>query len=155
MLRFFVGVGVAAFVAMSPPSQASQPTCLPVCTRRITTHLGSKDGLASWYGDEFQGSPTASGEIYDKNALTAAHPDLPLGTQIRVTNLRNRRALILRVNDRGPYVPGRLLDVSRAAARRLGFVNSGKAWVRIEVLKLANHPQYHLVCPGARLFALN
>ncbi|HLI35259.1 MAG TPA: septal ring lytic transglycosylase RlpA family protein [Terriglobia bacterium] len=154
MLRFFVGLGVTAFVAISPPSQASQPTCLPVCTR-AAIHAGSKDGVATWYGDEFQGGLTASGEVYDKNGLTAAHPDLPLGTQIRVTNLKNRHSLILRVNDRGPYVRGRLLDVSRAAARRLGFLNSGKAWVRIEVLKIANHPQYHLVCPGARLFALN
>lgn len=153
MLKFVIGIGVAAFVAMSPPSQAGQPTYLPLSTRVIQTK--AKDGVASWYGKECQGNPTASGESYNMYALTAAHPNLPLGTKIKVTNLRNHRSLILRINDRGPYVPGRFLDVSQAAARRLGFMRSGKAPVRIEVLRQRKICGDHLVCPGARLFALN
>ena len=81
-----------------------------------------------------EGSETASGETFDQEGLTAAHPKLPLGTRIKVTNLRNLRSTILRVNDRGPNVRGRLLDVSLAAAQRLGFEATGAARVRIKVL---------------------
>ncbi len=93
----------------------------------------SQTGLASWYGDQFDGRPTASGETFDMNALTAAHRTLPLGTWIDVTNLDNGRRAELRVNDRGPFVKGRVLDVSRAAARKLGFLVDGTARVRIVV----------------------
>jgi rare lipoprotein A len=92
-------------------------------------------GLASWYGEESSGV-TASGEAFDKKELTAAHRTLPLGSKIEVTNLRNNRSLVLRVNDRGPNVTGRLLDVSKAAAERLGFVGSGRTPVRVRVLSL-------------------
>jgi rare lipoprotein A len=93
----------------------------------------SQVGRASWYGGEFDGRPTASGETFDMNALTAAHRTLPLGTWIEVTNLDNGRRAELRVNDRGPFVEGRILDVSRAAARRLGFLVGGTARVKIVV----------------------
>jgi rare lipoprotein A len=153
MLRFFIGLGVAAFVAMSPPSQASEPTYVPVYTL-LTQKSASKYGIASWYGEDFQGSETASGETYDMNALTAAHRSLPLGTRIRVTNLRNRRSLVLRVNDRGPFIPGRLLDVSRAAARLLGFAVSGKAHVQIQVLPSSMRTEHPIACPGAWAYAI-
>lgn len=91
-------------------------------------------GVASWYGAEFQGLPTASGPPYDMNSMTCAHRQLPLGTRIRVTNLLNFRSLVLKVNDRGPYVGGRVLDVSRGAAKCLGFLGAGLAPVRIEVV---------------------
>src|SRR5258706_10319147 len=90
-------------------------------------------GTASWYGDYFQGKTTASGEPYDMNDLTAAHPSLPLGTRIRVTNLRNGRAVILRVNDRGPVVDGRIIDVSYGAAQILGMSGTGIQRVRLDL----------------------
>jgi len=90
-------------------------------------------GTASWYGDYFQGKTTASGEPYDMNDLTAAHPSLPLGTRIRVTNLRNGRAVILRVNDRGPVVDGRIIDVSYGAAQILGMSGTGVQRVRLDL----------------------
>ncbi len=154
MLRFLTGLGIGAVIAISPPSPIGQPSFLPVCTRP-STHRMCNDGLASWYGEQFEGSETASGEPYDMNALTAAHRDLPLGTQIRVTNLRNHRSLVLRVNDRGPFVPGRLLDVSHAAARLLGFSGRGVARVRIQIVRLPRNLPYRLACPGSRLYAMN
>ena len=91
-------------------------------------------GTASWYGPGFHGRATASGERFDQNKLSAAHRTLPLNTPIRVTNLENGRSVALVVNDRGPYVPGRVLDVSKAAARELGMVQDGIVRVRIEPL---------------------
>ena len=96
-------------------------------------------GIASYYGGEsrgvdFHGRPTANGEIYDMYGLTAAHPTLPMPSVISVTNLENGRSLKLRVNDRGPFADGRLIDVSRKAARDLGFEEKGTARVRVEVL---------------------
>src|SRR3989441_5696039 len=89
-------------------------------------------GMASWYGAEFQGSRTASGERFDQHALTAASRSFPIGTHVRVTNLANGRSVVVRVNDRGPFVHGRVLDVSHAAATALGMVGRGTARVRIE-----------------------
>jgi rare lipoprotein A len=91
-------------------------------------------GKASFYADKFDGSPTASGEKYRKSKFTAAHKTLPFGTRIRVTNLSNNETVEVVVNDRGPYVENRVIDLSRAAAEKLGFVNQGLADVRLEVL---------------------
>jgi rare lipoprotein A len=91
-------------------------------------------GLASWYGADFHGKRTANGEIYDMNALTAAHKTLPMPSRVRVTNLENGRSLELTVNDRGPFVAGRIIDVSRRAAEALGFRRQGVAKVRVQVL---------------------
>ncbi len=90
-------------------------------------------GIASWYGEAFDGRKTANGEIYDMNALTAAHKTLPLPTNVRVTNLSNGRSIMLRVNDRGPFAHGRIIDVSRRAAQLLGFQGAGTAKVRVQV----------------------
>src|SRR5262252_1828160 len=90
------------------------------------------DGVASWYGSDFHGRSTANGEIFDAEAITAAHPTLPLPSYVRVTNLSNGRSLIVRVNDRGPYAGNRIIDVSKHAAHLLGFTVSGTAWVRVE-----------------------
>lgn len=95
----------------------------------------SVEGRASWYGKPFHGRPTANGEIYDQDELTAAHQTLPLPSVVRVTNLENGRSLILRVNDRGPFIKGRILDVSRKAAKLLKFHDQGTTQVRIEVLE--------------------
>lgn len=91
-------------------------------------------GLASWYGDPFHGRQTASGEVYDMNALTAAHKTLPLPSTVRVTNLENGRTLLLTVNDRGPFVNGRIIDISRRGSQLLGFHASGIAKVRVQVV---------------------
>lgn len=94
-------------------------------------------GIASWYGEKFQGRPTSSGERFEMNALSAAHRTLPLPAWVRVTNLANGRSLLLRVNDRGPFADPdrRILDVSYAAAIRLGMVESGTASVRVEAVE--------------------
>ncbi len=91
-------------------------------------------GVASWYGATFHGRTTASGEPFDMNALTAAHPSLPFGTMVRVTNLANGRSVVVRINDRGPYKKRRIIDVSRHAAEQLGFRRAGLAKVRVEVI---------------------
>lgn len=91
-------------------------------------------GIASWYGDPFHGRKTANGESYDMNALTAAHRTLPLPSIVRVTNLENGRAITVRVNDRGPFAHGRIIDMSRRGAQLLGFVRNGTAKVRVEIL---------------------
>jgi rare lipoprotein A len=91
-------------------------------------------GYASWYGEPHHGRRTASGEIFDMHELTAAHPSLPMGTRLLVTNLRTGRSVEVRVNDRGPVVDGRILDLSYAAARRLGAVDDGVVPVSIRVL---------------------
>ncbi len=92
-------------------------------------------GTASWYGEFFDGKPTASGEDYDMYDMTAAHPTLPLGTYVRVTNLRNGRAVVVKVNDRGPIVPGRIIDLSYGAAQVLNFQNRGLQKVRLDLVK--------------------
>ncbi len=97
----------------------------------------NETGVASWYGDEFQGRPTANGERFDMNLLTAAHPTLPMPSHVRVTNLNNGRSIIVRVNDRGPFARGRIIDLSRAAARELGFERDGTAPVRVQNLGVA------------------
>jgi peptidoglycan lytic transglycosylase len=91
-------------------------------------------GVASWYGGEFHGRPTSSGEIYDMYQLTCAHNTLPLGTVVMVTNIENGRSLELKVNDRGPFVKERILDVSYAAAQMLGMWEKGTAPVKVEVI---------------------
>ncbi len=91
-------------------------------------------GMASWYGDLFHGRKTANGEVFDMDALTAAHPTLPLPTLVEVTNLSNKRTVIVRVNDRGPYRHNRLIDLSRKAALILGFKKNGTARVRVKYI---------------------
>jgi rare lipoprotein A len=93
-------------------------------------------GNASWYGRKFHGKKTASGERFNKQSFTGAHKQLPFGTIIRVTNLRNGRDVYVRINDRGPFVSGRIVDISRAAAEAIGFRNRGVAKVRVEVVSL-------------------
>jgi len=91
-----------------------------------------QEGIASWYGREFEGRPTASGEIFDASQLTAAHPSLPFGTMLVITNQHNKKSVTVRVNDRGPFVPARIIDVSRAAAEKLDMIVTGTAPVTVE-----------------------
>jgi rare lipoprotein A len=114
--------------------------CAAACSvRRAPPPLvgGQQEGTASWYGPGFHGRQTANGEIYDQYEMTAAHPSLPLGSRAMVTNLSNGHAVEVRVNDRGPFVGGRVIDLSYAAAHAIGMVGPGTAPVRIEVLELA------------------
>ena len=92
-------------------------------------------GKASWYGGSFHGGPTASGETYNKHSMTAAHKKLRFNTRVRVTNLRNGRSVIVRINNRGPYSKGRIIDLSEAAARKLDMIEAGVVPVRVEVLQ--------------------
>jgi len=93
-----------------------------------------QEGRASWYGEQFHGRKTSNGEIYDMHAMTAAHKTLPMGVYVKVTNLDNGQQTVVRVNDRGPFVAGRIIDLSFAAASRVGVVGPGTAPVRIEAL---------------------
>ncbi len=126
-----VGVIVVALGVEGCSSAPLKPAgLLPPASERPS----SQTGRASWYGRPHHGQLTASGERFDMNALTAAHPTLPFGTRLRVVNLDNDRAVEVRVNDRGPIVAGRILDLSYAAARALGAVGSGVVPIELTVL---------------------
>jgi rare lipoprotein A (peptidoglycan hydrolase) len=111
----------------SNPTAQAKPLAVWVCT-------------TSWYGEDFDGLRTATGETYDMYGETAAHPTLPLGSVVRIVNLRNHRSQVVRINDRGPYVEGRELDVSYQVARELGFDQGGLARVRLELLNVPPRP---------------
>jgi rare lipoprotein A len=97
-------------------------------------------GEASWYGPTFQGRTTASGELYDMTAFTAAHMSLPFGAMVRLINTRNGKSAIVRINDRGPFVGGREIDVSYQAAEKLGLISRGVSKLRIELLEVPKRP---------------
>jgi rare lipoprotein A len=119
-------------------SSRGNPPVYEVFGRRyyvLSTSAGHKErGVASWYGRQFHGKPTSSGELYDMYAMTAAHKTLPIPTRVRVTNQSNGKSVIVRVNDRGPFVNNRIIDLSYAAARSLDMIGSGTALVEIEAL---------------------
>jgi rare lipoprotein A len=106
--------------------------CSRVATAPTPSH--PQTGIASWYGPGFHGLQTSSGTVYDQHELTAAHPSLPLGTRVRVTNLDTKKSVEVLVNDRGPFAKGRVIDLSFAAAREIGMIGPGTAPVRIEVV---------------------
>jgi rare lipoprotein A len=114
--------------------QAQQSATPNAQTQTVHRQHWFQFGRASWYGHALQGLPTATGEAYDMNAMTCAHRTLPLGSLVRVTNLRNHRSLVLRVNDRGPMIETRVVDLSYAAAKRLGFSHIGTVRVRIDLV---------------------
>ena len=108
-------------------AQTEEPTT-------VATEIYVAFGRASYYAAKFNGRRTASGETYNSKLLTAAHQTLPFGTQIKVTNLRNMKSVVVRVNDRGPHVRGRIVDLSRAAAQLIGITRTGVARVKLEIL---------------------
>lgn len=131
-------------------SDSAQPRANPItqaANRQIKAKKPYQVGTASWYGHDFEGKPTASGEPYNMYDLTAAHPTLPLGSRVRVTNLRNGRAVIVRINDRGPIIPGRIIDLSYSAAQVLKFKDKGLQRVRLD---LAPEPGPVLIAELAR-----
>jgi len=127
------GSSLARVLLLACGLAVSACTVLPKGQADLDVSLKER-GMASWYGEDFHGWVTANGEIYDMEALTAAHRTLPLGTEVRVTNAENGRQVLVRINDRGPYLYGRVIDLSLAAARELGMVESGIAAVQIEVV---------------------
>ena len=125
------------FAARSTPSSPKDAAGTESKTPRNPSGkiLLTLEGVASYYADEFHGKKTSNGEIYDMNSLTAAHRTFPFGTKVRITNLENGKIVVVRVNDRGPFHEGRIIDLSLAAAKELDLVKSGTARVRIEVLE--------------------
>lgn len=127
------GVSQAWMLLLACGFAVSACTVLPKGRADLDVNMKER-GIASWYGEDFHGWMTANGEIYDMEALTAAHRTLPLGTAILVTNVENGKQVRVRINDRGPYLYGRVLDLSLAGARALDMVDSGVAAVQIEVV---------------------
>ena len=127
VLFLLLALGVAACSTTPPPAPPAPPAA-PVAEQPSFTQTG----VASWYGRNHQGKKTAEGERFDMNKLTAAHRTLPLGTTVRVTNLENHKSLKARINDRGPYIAGRVIDLSARAAKELE-IDDGTARVRVEV----------------------
>jgi len=118
----------------SPSTTRSHHSASASAAAAPRTARKSQAGSASYYANRFQGRKTASGRPYHKDAMTAAHRTLPLGTWVRVTSVRNNRSVVVQINDRGPYYGGRIIDLSRAAATELDMLHSGTARVRLEVL---------------------
>jgi len=108
----------------------------------IKNHPNTQIGIASYYGKKFHKKRTANGEIFNMYKVSAAHKSYPLGTKVRVTNLENGKSIKLVINDRGPFVKGRIIDLSYKAARKLDFVNQGTAKVRIDVIRLGDNKYY-------------
>ena len=100
-------------------------------------------GVSSYYGKDFHGKLTANGEVFDMYGITAAHKTIPLNTVVRVTNLDNDKSIILRINDRGPYIEGRMLDCSYGAAKKLGFINAGMANIEMKVIEWGDNKYMH------------
>jgi rare lipoprotein A len=132
-----VGLGAAQGPNSSEASSAptSPVPSKPEARNQTGKHQPYQVGTASWYGEYFVGKPTASGEDFDMYDMTAAHPTLPLGSYVKVTNLRNGKAVVVKVNDRGPVVPGRIIDLSYGAAQALQFENRGLQRVRLDLVK--------------------
>ncbi|HEX5234219.1 MAG TPA: septal ring lytic transglycosylase RlpA family protein [Silvibacterium sp.] len=128
------GAVLLTCVGATSSTGTAEPPVKPVQQQPATAHHWVQTGRASWYGKFFQGQQTASGESFDMNAMTCAHRSLPMGSMVKVTNLRNHRSVVVRVNDRGPVPANRIIDLSYAAARFLGFGQRGTAPVRLELL---------------------
>ena len=119
-----------------PPTAAPAPTPTPPAARALPPEARAVwTGTASWYGEAHHRKKTASGEPFDMHALTAAHRTLPFGTRVRVTSLETGRSVTVRINDRGPFVGGRTVDISRAAAQSIGMIDRGVAKVKLDVIE--------------------
>jgi rare lipoprotein A len=123
----------------TPRNEAPSDTSPPEETRPIHNTSGkillTLEGVASYYADDFHGKQTSNGEVFDMNDFTAAHRTFPFGTKVRVTNLENKKSVVVRVNDRGPFKEARIIDLSLAAAKELDLIRSGTAKVKLEVLE--------------------
>ena len=142
-----VGLGAAQGpnISEAKPAPSSSFQARSVVRQQVKTKP-YQVGTASWYGENFEGKPTASGEPYEMYDMTAAHLKLPIGSYVRVTNLRNGKAVVVRVNDRGPVVPGRIIDLSYGAAQALQFRHRGLQRVRLDLVSLDQQkPVYQTV----------
>lgn len=128
-----LGLVLAASPVTLTPGQSGSFVSEVAASEKIRV-AKTLSGPASWYGGKFHGRRTANGERFDMNEMTAAHRSLPFGTRVRVTNERNGRSVVVRINDRGPFVDNRIIDLSRGAAAAVGMVRTGVAPVRVEVL---------------------
>jgi len=134
---------VQADAGVPRPTATTSPAAVVNATPQMTPAQKPKSkllrGIASWYGDQFDGRKTASGEVFNQDELTACHPSLPFGSEVRVVNLRNHKSVVVRITDRAELVKGRVIDLSHAAAEKLNMTGAGVARVSIEVLSLG-HP---------------
>ena len=130
--RHLLFVVIMPLLAACAPQLPALGQATPAAVETAVLPDFAREGVASWYGPGFAGRLTANGEIFDPAELTAAHRTLPFNTHLRVTNLANGRSVIVRINDRGPFTGGRIIDLSRAAAERIGMIGSGTARVRLE-----------------------
>jgi rare lipoprotein A len=121
--------------AQTPSAPANPAAVTAPAPAPAPAPAAGMEGLAAYYSDRLDGRKTASGQAFDQSKLTAAHPTLPFGTMVKVTNTRNNRSVVVRINDRGPTQAGRVIDLSRAAASKLGMLRSGLAPVKLEVVK--------------------
>ena len=132
-----LGAAQGPNISEAKPAPVSSVQTKPVASRPAGKTKPYQVGTASWYGEPFEGKPTASGEPYDMYDMTAAHLTLPIGSYVRVTNLRNGRSVVVRVNDRGPVVPGRIIDLSYGAAQAIHMSGYGLQRVRLDLV----HPK--------------
>jgi hypothetical protein len=134
----------ALLLSLAACARSPRAAAGPVLAPALAAPAGGgvfQTGVASWYGDDFQGRATANGEIYDMRKLTAAHPELPFHTLVEVENLENGRRVLVRINDRGPFLKGRIIDLSLKAAQRLEMAEKGTAAVNLRVLRRGGQPQ--------------
>lgn len=137
LAAFAAALGLAACTGSSPRFTPSAAPHLQVGG----SYSAGEEGTASYYADEFHGRKTSNGEVFDMDSLTAAHRSLPFNTTVRVTNLNNNLSVVVRINDRGPFVEGRIIDLSLAGARAIGMIGTGTAPVRLEVIEFGPDPQ--------------
>jgi rare lipoprotein A len=141
-----LGAAQGPNISEATPAPVSSAGTKPEVRKQAGKPQAYQIGTASWYGEDFVGKPTASGEPYDMYDMTAAHLTLPMGSIVRVTNLRNGRAVVVRVNDRGPIVPGRIIDLSFGAAQALQFKERGLQRVRLDLVNPRQQkPHYQTV----------
>jgi len=138
-----VGLGAAQGpnISEAKPAPVSSVQAVSVVRQQVEKTKPYQVGTASWYGDIFEGKPTASGELYNMHGMTAAHLKLPMGSYVKVTNLRNGRSVVVRVNDRGPIVPGRIIDLSYGAAQAIQMKGRGIQRVRLDLVEVPQQNQ--------------
>jgi len=152
-----VGLGAAQGpnISEAKPAPVRSVQGKPEVRKQVSGTKPYQIGTASWYGENFEGKPTASGEPYDMYDMTAAHLKLPMGSYVKVTNLRNGKAVVVRVNDRGPIVPGRIIDLSYGAAQALQFKARGLQRVRLDLVEPTSVAKAGATKPDYQTFAYN
>jgi len=144
MIKLIIFMFIFVYSCTTTPRYTANVSSLNKSSKnQKNTSKNKLKGVSSWYGPNFHGNLTANGEVYDMYGVTAAHKTLPFNTVVRVLNEDNGKSIILRVNDRGPYAKGRILDCSFGAAKKLGFADIGTANVKIEIIELGDGEYMH------------